>query len=284
MTDPLVTDWTIVDVGVERFNNDHQRLLFYVIELDRLSQRFQQREPFEDEWDQVDALFPRLDRYTQEHFLAEETLMSQYAYSHLDEHVAQHQQLIQHLDRVREDVAARRTGSIAQLESFLLDWLRNHINRNDRKYRGCFQWAENREILEKALFNEMISARQLLRIVDLAPPEVVLLDLRTETEYQEGIISGSRLYPCDHNLLDRQDTEPFRRCFEATFTPELFHPDHWYVLICRSGPRAAIALEIMQQHNLKGCELIGGIQEWTRQGLPMVTIDHPSLRRFLPAT
>ncbi|MBF0272840.1 MAG: hemerythrin domain-containing protein [Magnetococcales bacterium] len=277
MTDHPMTDWTIVDVGVERFNNDHQRLLFYVIELDRLAQRFQQREPFEDEWDQVDLLFPRLDKYTQEHFQAEEALMRQYAYSHLDEHIIQHNQLIQHLDRLREDVALRRSGSIAHLETFLLDWLRNHINRNDRKYRGCFQWAENRDILEKALFNEMISAAQLQRIIDMAPPEVVLLDLRTETEHREGIISGSRLYPCDHNLIDRQDTEPFRRSFEATFSPEQFNPDHWYVLICRSGPRAAIALEIMQQHDLKTCELVGGIQEWTRQGFPLVAMDAPPL-------
>jgi len=265
MTTPV-----LADVGVERFNNDHQRLLFYIIEFDRLARRFHERAPLEEEWDQVDAIFPRLERYTLEHFQAEEALMRQHAYPHLEEHRLQHQQLVHHLVRLKQEVATRHADAIARLESFLLDWLQTHINQDDLKYRGCFRLAENRDILTRALFNEMLSVAQLHRLLEQAPPEMVLLDLRTPIEHQEGIIPGSRLFPCDHNLIDRQDTDPFRRSFSANFEPEQFDPQHWHVLICRSGPRAAIALEAFQEHDLKACELIGGIQEWLQQGLTLV--------------
>ncbi|MBF0417785.1 MAG: hemerythrin domain-containing protein [Magnetococcales bacterium] len=260
----------IADVGVERFNNDHKRLLFYVIEFERLAKRFQERAPFEDEWDQVDSLFPRLDKYTHEHFEAEEALMRQHGYVHLEEHIGLHQQLIRHLRQLEHDVAERRSEAVILLESFLLDWLQTHINQDDRKYKGCFEWAETREITEKALFNEMISVQHLHRAIELGRPGLVILDLRTPVEQAEGIIAGSELFACDHNLLDRQDTEPFRQSFGARFDPEAFDPEALHVLICRSGPRAAIALEAFQEHELKACELIGGIQEWVRQGYALL--------------
>jgi hemerythrin len=260
----------IADVGVERFNNDHQRLLFYIIEFNRLAERFRDRLPHDEEWDPIDALFPRLEKYTQEHFQAEEALMQQHAYPLLPRHIQQHQELIRHLHKLKVEVATRQAVAIAALQFFLFDWLTHHINQEDRQYRGCFQLAETRQIAEKALFNEMISAEQLQRIIELAAGNAVLLDLRTESEQAEGIIPGSFLYPCDHNLQDRQDTEPFRRSFEGRFMPEAFNADRWYVLICRSGPRAAIALESFQQHELQACELIGGIQEWLRQGYALV--------------
>ncbi|MEO5345988.1 MAG: hemerythrin domain-containing protein [Magnetococcus sp. YQC-9] len=269
MTEP---ELFIADVGVERFNNDHQRLLFYVIEFERLAKRFQLRDPFEDEWDQVDSLFPRLDKYTREHFEAEETLMRQHGYAHLEEHIGQHQQLIRHLRKLETDVAARRADAIIQLETFLLDWLQTHINQDDRKYRGCFEWSETREIAKKALFNEMISVQHLHRALELGKPGMVVLDLRTQTEQNEGVIVGSELFSCDHNLVDRLDTAPFRRSFISHFDPERFDPEALHVLICRSGPRAAIALEYFQESDLKACELIGGIQEWTRQGYPLVPV------------
>ncbi|NGZ07668.1 MAG: hypothetical protein G8237_15095 [Magnetococcales bacterium] len=269
-----MTELIVADVGVERFNNDHQRLLFYVIEFNRLACRFRERAPCDDEWDQIELLFPRLVRYTQEHFQAEEALMARHAYPDLEEHVVLHRQLIDHLAALQVRVAARQVEAIVHLDSFLLDWLQTHINRDDLKYRGCFQLAETREIQSKALFNEMISAEQLQRLLQLAPGDMVLLDLRTETEHRTGVIPGSRLFPCDHNLDNREDTGPFQHCFAQTFDPALFSPEQWYVLICRSGPRTAIALEYFQNADLPACELIGGIQEWTRQGYLLVSVEN----------
>ncbi len=83
----------VADVGVKRFNKDHQRLLFYVQEFNRLSERFDRREAEEDEWDQVDSIFNRFSKYTEIHFKAEEELMAAHDYPHLQEHIGQHKAL-----------------------------------------------------------------------------------------------------------------------------------------------------------------------------------------------
>ncbi|MBF0621442.1 MAG: rhodanese-like domain-containing protein [Magnetococcales bacterium] len=125
---------------------------------------------------------------------------------------------------------------------------------------------EAEEIMEKALFNEMISAEQLDRIVALRPDNVVILDIRTDMEHKEGIIPGAQLFPCAHNLENRQDTSIFSESFGKQFDASLFSKDSQYILICRSGPRTEIAVEVFLEQELEACELIGGVMEWKRQG------------------
>ena len=128
----------IADVGVGRFNRDHQRLLFYIDEFNRLSERFSRRAPYEDEWDQVDALFPRLEKYTRTHFQAEEDLMLAHDYPGFKDHKRQHEQLIQSLSKLKTHVEQRESNYVADLKGFLFDWLKNHINGHDLKYRDFF--------------------------------------------------------------------------------------------------------------------------------------------------
>lgn len=123
------------------------------------------------------------------------------------------------------------------------------------------------QILEKALESEMISAEKLHILIQSPPPRLVWLDLRTPLEHQQGIIPGSILFPCDHNLKNLEDTTVFTRSFDERFKPEALDADTRYILICRTGPRTAIALERFLCHNLMACELLGGITEWRRLGL-----------------
>ncbi|MBF0623916.1 MAG: hemerythrin family protein [Magnetococcales bacterium] len=139
-----MTGLSVADVGVERFNRDHQRLLFYVEEFNRLAARFRQRPPFEDEWDQVDAIFVRLEKYVQMHFAAEEAMMRERGYPEIGEHMAQHAHLSKVLAELQEKVGSRQVAYIAQLQGFLMDWLRNHINRHDARYGEFFRQGGTR--------------------------------------------------------------------------------------------------------------------------------------------
>ncbi|MBF0144328.1 MAG: rhodanese-like domain-containing protein [Magnetococcales bacterium] len=130
--------------------------------------------------------------------------------------------------------------------------------------------AQVEELLEKALEQEMISTGQLMSVVSAELAGVILLDIRTPTEFAEGIIRSSHLFPCDHNLVNREDVSLFRACFDKKFDPGQFDPDLRYVLICRSGPRTEIATERFVACGLRACELVGGIEEWKRQGFPLV--------------
>ncbi|MBF0584186.1 MAG: hypothetical protein HQL80_08130 [Magnetococcales bacterium] len=129
-------------------------------------------------------------------------------------------------------------------------------------------------ILEKALESEMISAEQLHLLIQTPPPDLLWLDVRTPSEHRQGVIPGSVLFPCDHNLQNLEDTSVFISSFGKKFRPELFDNGKKYVLICRTGPRTAIALEMFLRHGLAACELLGGITEWRRQGL---AVESPGL-------
>ena len=134
------------------------------------------------------------------------------------------------------------------------------------------------QILEKALDTEMISAAQLRELLALRPARLVLLDIRTESEHLKGIIPGAALFPCDHNLQNLEDISVFDKSFHGRFDPEKFDPAQRYVLICRTGPRTAVALNTFLNHDLMACELLGGITEWQRQGFPLHPADtaaHP---------
>lgn len=124
-------------------------------------------------------------------------------------------------------------------------------------------------LLEKALESEMISAEQLSRLTQENLSHVVLLDVRTTTEHHQGVIPGSILFPCDHDLDNLENTTIFSKSFHDRFRPELFDAAWNYILICRTGPRTAIALETFLEHGLSACELLGGITEWQRRGLPL---------------
>ena len=276
--DNRITEIDIVDVGVDRFNHDHQRLLFYVIEFNKLAKRFHDREPYEDEWDQINAIFPRLENYTKDHFNAEEELFRKHDYPQLEQHCKQHDNLLQNLQNLKNGIEARQYAQITDLDSFLLDWLIGHINRDDLQYRSFFKMAKMERVIEKAMFNEIITANLLNQIVQIAPPDIVLIDVRTDSEHQEGIIPTSQLYPCDHNLEDRNDTAIFRQCFSKSFDYKQFDHTTRYFLICRSGPRTEVALEFFLEYGLMACELIGGIEEWKRQDLPIVAVDSTTPR------
>lgn len=125
------------------------------------------------------------------------------------------------------------------------------------------------QILEKALDAEMISVEQLHLLVSARLPTVILLDIRTHQEHRQGILSGSVLFPCAHDLDNLENTLPFSRDFHKKFRPEAFDRTHQYILICRTGPRTAIALETFLQHDLAACELLGGITEWQNKGLTL---------------
>lgn len=127
--------------------------------------------------------------------------------------------------------------------------------------------ASPEHILEKALESEIISAEQLHTLIQSPPPNLIWLDIRTPIEQKQGIIPGSTLFPCDHNLQNLEDTTIFTESFCKKFMPETFDTEKCYILICRTGPRTGIALEIFLRHNLPACELLGGITEWQRLGL-----------------
>lgn len=130
-----------------------------------------------------------------------------------------------------------------------------------------------KRILEKSLESEMIAVAQLDILNQAKLPGVVLLDVRTTIEHRQGVIPGSVLFPCDHDLENLENTTVFTKSFHKNFHPEAFDQELQYILICRTGPRTAIALETFLQHGFSACELLGGVTEWQHLGLALQSPD-----------
>ena len=87
-------------------------------------------------------------------------------------------------------------------------------------------------------------------------PDLVVLDVRTRSEYDEGHIYGSVLIP--HTELETRIEEL------------LGHQDHEIIIYCRSGDRSVAVSEILDSHNFTEIyNMQGEIQTWESAGYPV---------------
>jgi rhodanese-related sulfurtransferase len=104
----------------------------------------------------------------------------------------------------------------------------------------------------------VVSASEAAATIAEAPENLVILDVRTQEEFDEGHIEGAV-------MLD---------FYREDFAQELakFDPEVPYVLYCRSGNRSSGARAIMADLGFQSVEDIdGGIVGWQEAGLPVVT-------------
>ena len=105
---------------------------------------------------------------------------------------------------------------------------------------------------------QVVSATDAAETIDDAPADLVILDVRTPEEFDEGHIDGA-------TMLD---------FYRADFGAQLatLDPDAPYVLYCRSGNRSGQARAMMAELGFSTVDDIdGGILAWQSAGLPVVT-------------
>jgi rhodanese-related sulfurtransferase len=103
-----------------------------------------------------------------------------------------------------------------------------------------------------------VSASDAAATIDAAPDDLVILDVRTPEEFDEGHIEGA-------TLIDFYDPDFAEQLAELD-------PDVPYVLYCRSGNRSSGARATMAELGFTTVDDIdGGILAWESAGLPVVT-------------
>lgn len=109
-----------LSVQVEEIDDDHQKLvdLFNI-----LSHSVKKNESV----DYINAVLEELINCTVWHFSHEERLMLKYAYSGLDEHRTEHQELINSARALQQKVLQDNKQISAQEIEFLEQWLTGHI-------------------------------------------------------------------------------------------------------------------------------------------------------------
>ncbi len=126
-------------VGIKQFNDDHRELIKIVNELHSgLISKLGIA--------QMTYIMGSLVNYTVSHFAREEKYMVKYNYPDYDAHKNEHEKLLNKVREYSRMLEDGQTSFSIELMSFLRDWLVNHIQGCDMKYREFFkQYAKSGE-------------------------------------------------------------------------------------------------------------------------------------------
>lgn len=126
------------DVGINRINSQHLRLASYAVEFNQLIDELTRRDPNNEDWRHIDALFSRVSRFVETHFREEEELMWKHGYPDYDGHKKQHEKFEKELAGIQSKINNRKIAFSGKFGAMLWEWLYHHINVEDYKYRDFF--------------------------------------------------------------------------------------------------------------------------------------------------
>lgn len=82
----------------------------------------------------LSATLEKVTRYTNQHFRAEEALMTRVNYPHWASHRRKHEQLTKEVQALTEDYATGKAVLSITLALFLANWWRDHIKQDDMAF------------------------------------------------------------------------------------------------------------------------------------------------------
>jgi len=107
-------------------------------------------------------------------------------------------------------------------------------------------------------------AEDIYKMLTEEPSQIILLDVRTEAEYEE-----------EHIQIEGVETKNIPLSEIEERLNEL-NKSKVLIVYCRSGARSRQACEILAQHNFTVFNLEGGITAWKAAGYPTTAFMHPS--------
>ena len=128
-------------VGIEKFDNQHQKLL----EIGReLYYAFDNVEEGIDQYDKIIEILKKLHDYTIYHFDSEEEILEKYGYPHLDKHQEAHENFVKKIEEIDlKEIDLNQKEFSMELLNFIATWIENHIMGEDQKY---IPYLENKDI------------------------------------------------------------------------------------------------------------------------------------------
>lgn len=131
---PIV--WTEkLSVGVKLFNEEHKQLISYI---NRLNNALEIRSTQKTMEEILTGLFD----YTKSHFKDEEIAMIKHEYPNFTKHKIEHDKLTKQVIDFKDRLKGGKTSFSLELMQFLSDWLIDHIQNTDMKYKPLLQDKE----------------------------------------------------------------------------------------------------------------------------------------------
>ncbi|MFO7445553.1 MAG: bacteriohemerythrin [Ignavibacteriaceae bacterium] len=116
-------------VGHSLIDNQHKKLITLINELHTSMKEGRGKESLQ-------KILDELVLYTKEHFSTEEMMMRKAGYSGYNEHKVEHDKLAEKVISLQDLYKAGKVPLTLDVMIFLKDWLINHIEGTDKKYRG----------------------------------------------------------------------------------------------------------------------------------------------------
>ena len=117
--------WSVkYQTGVDEVDTQHQQIVIYINELDDVIQAGSSQ-------DAVAGILSRLTDYAKYHFTFEEGLLEDLGYADLETHRERHQEFIELIEGMVEDVDNGKNTIGDMLMVFLKNWLAKHILIDD---------------------------------------------------------------------------------------------------------------------------------------------------------
>ncbi|MBU1689403.1 MAG: hemerythrin family protein [Gammaproteobacteria bacterium] len=122
----LIWNESLHQVGITVIDNQHREIVERVnLIADTVDQGSRH--------DVVQEMMDDLVLFAYEHFALEERLMTEYGFPGMEEHIAEHLDLLQKMDNLRNALRTPNPAKAALVLAFLTDWAELHILQSDRE-------------------------------------------------------------------------------------------------------------------------------------------------------
>jgi len=117
--------------GVEKFDNQHKRLIGLINELSRQISIGGGKQ-------ELEKVVTEIYEHKKNHFSDEERLMLDHNYPQFEQHAKEHMEMLDWLLEHKEKLAAGDKMVTVELSGYLSDWLMNHVAKTDVQYGQFF--------------------------------------------------------------------------------------------------------------------------------------------------
>ena len=116
-----------LSVGIAEIDRQHKQLVDMMGKLNDEMRRGKGK-------DILEKILVGMVNYALMHFETEEKFFAQYGYPEAENHRKVHRAFVDKVSAFKEQYAQGHKGLTIEVMDFLMDWLRNHIKGEDKKY------------------------------------------------------------------------------------------------------------------------------------------------------
>jgi len=118
-------------VNVAEIDSQHQKIVGFINDLNDAMKQGKGK-------DALGSILNELINYTATHFKYEEQYFEKFGYPETAAHKQHHAKLVSEVIAFRDGFQSGKLGVTVEVLTFLVNWLKNHILVEDKKYTSCF--------------------------------------------------------------------------------------------------------------------------------------------------